>query len=195
MVTSEELLDFFGKGNLVKLENTAHYPKNMRPEDVEFLAETGLPTAVTGLFTVSFTKVPKAFATVSVSTDEDAGGMGLLCLGAPHPESEFRYALNLKQGFVIVLDTAKMVAEVINESLPNFVEFLYRVEQFTQFKSHVLGDQEMGEQAAGTLRYAVELLTAYVGALDSVALANPESWWRTIFTSGPFSLDLRDVTS
>lgn len=190
MVTSEELLNLFGEGNLVKLESTAHYPKNMQPGDVEFLAETGLPAAATGLFTVSFSKVPKAFATVSVSTDEDGAGMGLLCLGAPHPESEFRYALNLKQGFVIVLDTAKMVAEVINESLPNFVEFLYRVEQFTQFKSHVLGEREMDEQAAGTLGYAVELLTTYLGTLDSIALANQECWWRRIFTGDPFSLDL-----
>jgi SUKH-4 immunity protein of toxin-antitoxin system len=186
MVTNKELVDVFGADNVVMLDRSSSRHDRLRPEDVEVLCGTGLPTAIPGLFTIDFDKLPKAFSTITISTDNDGGRMDLLCLGAPDSESEFRYLLNLSQGSIVLLNMEKMMAEVINESLSNFVEFLYRIQQFVQFRSHVSRGREPDDHAVGTLTYAVDILTAYLAELDVTAFGEPECWWWSIFTSGPF---------
>ncbi len=99
--------------------------------------------------------------------------VNVLCLGGPTGTTDMRYCLDLEDGYVILLTLGDQpAAEVVNTTLAEFVEFLYRLGlRFEDIAGRT--SEQMDE-------YTLQL-RAYLAARDPRAFAEPDSWWSMVF--------------
>ncbi|MFJ6598616.1 SUKH-4 family immunity protein [Streptomyces violaceusniger] len=90
-------------------------------------------------------------------------------LGAPHSDSDFRYYLNPLDGQILLacLVAENIEIEIVNESLGNFIEFLYRIGRYKAF-SEAADDSQQADYK--------DLLTAYLATLDPGSLKESDNW-------------------
>ncbi|WP_406306456.1 SUKH-4 family immunity protein [Streptomyces sp. NBC_00885] len=173
MATREELINTFGESNVVTADRQVDSSVKFSPQDSEILFAVGLPARVPGVFQLATKETPQAFTIIPVQSGESR--LNLLCIGAPNYETGLRYCLDLEHGFTLLVDLEDGEVEVVNESLPKFLEFLFRVERFTFFKANSTKQQA---------KEHLHLLRDYLKLLDSHALHDPTGWWSMIFDQG-----------
>lgn len=171
MATQQQLIDLFGAGNITCLDLSDREVFESAGIEAEELFDVGLPDRLSGMFSAEVVADPETFDGVPASI----GGtqVTLVTLGAPHSESDLRYYLNPSDGRILL---ARLVAEnpaieVVNRSLGNFIEFLYRIARYKAFRQGADDDQQADYR---------DLLTAYLAALDPDSLQDPDSWWSMV---------------
>lgn len=168
MTTHAELVEIFGQDrvNFAPAATTNSTSK----VDHESLFQVGLPTRLGGIFSLSVTSDPESFSAFRASSS--GAPLDFLVLGAPNPDSELRYMLDSKNGYVTLVDLGSQEPEMeaVNESLSNFIEFLYRFARFRFFRRSV------DDNPAAVDDYK-ELLEAYLKSIDQFALQDYDSWW------------------
>ncbi len=172
MATYAELAELFSPDGIVRMPLDEALASGIPEEDARLLAEVGVPLFVDVLFTVKVNGDPLAYTLVPISAAED-DGVTVLALGGPTDAEQLRYCLDLDNGYVILLGLGEEpTAEIVNQSLDAFVEFLYR---YALRLKHVAGvsDQQSDEYTAK--------LRGYLAARDPYAFAAPDSWWNMVF--------------
>jgi SUKH-4 immunity protein len=171
MATQQQLIDLFGAGNITCLDLSDREVFKSAGIVADELFDVGLPDRLSGMFSVAVVADPETFDGVPASI----GGsqVTLVTLGAPHSESDLRYYLNPSDGRILL---ARLVAEnpeieIVNESLGNFIEFLYRIGRYKAFRKGANDDQQADYK---------DLLTAYLATLDPGSLRETDNWWSMV---------------
>ncbi|MFF8449465.1 SUKH-4 family immunity protein [Streptomyces leeuwenhoekii] len=172
MATHEEMTELFGAERVVTLARPIAEERGLSESDAEMLCDVGLPKFVDVLFTLDTAEEgPDPFTVVPVA----AGGekTRILVLGGPTDDPSMRYCLDMERGYVILMSfDEEPRAEIVNRTLGDFVEFLYR---FVLRTKHL-------EQAAPQDRGPyTDKLVEYLRARDRYAFAQPDSWWSIVF--------------
>ncbi|MFF0410387.1 SUKH-4 family immunity protein [Kitasatospora sp. NPDC004745] len=171
MATHAELAELFSPQGVIRLDRREAVRHGIAGADVETLAGTGLPARLDVIFGLDVPGEPSAFSMVPIDTGDQV--VQVLCLGGPTGATDMRYCLDLEDGYVILLTLGEEpAAEVVNSTLADFVEFLYRVGLRLEHIRKVT-DEQMDE-------YTRELRT-YLSAQDPRAFAEPDSWWSMVF--------------
>ncbi|MEV7117772.1 SUKH-4 family immunity protein [Kitasatospora griseola] len=171
MATYAELAELFSPDGIVRMPLAAALASGIPEEDARLLAEVGVPVFVDVLFTIKVNGNPLAYTLVPIAAEDD--GVTVLALGGPTDAEQLRYCLDLDNGYVILLGLGEEpTAEIVNQSLDAFVEFLYR---YALRLKHVAGasDRQADEYTAK--------LRDYLAARDPYAFAAPDSWWNMVF--------------
>ncbi|MFI6448665.1 SUKH-4 family immunity protein [Kitasatospora sp. NPDC050543] len=170
MATHAELVELFGPAGVATVGPEALAEQRIPQADAEVLSSTGLPTFLDVLFTTETKGEPQAFTVVPVEAGDEQ--VRVLALGAPTDADDMRYCLDLEHGYVILLTLSpEPAAEIVNRTLDDFVEFLYRLALYSK---HV---ERLGEAEAQA--YTAQL-GDYLRARDQFAFASPESWWSMV---------------
>jgi hypothetical protein len=172
MATHDEMTELFGADRVVTLARPVAEERGLPEADAEVLCYVGVPEFVDVLFTLDTAEGgPDPFTVVPVA----AGGeeTRILVLGGPTDDPAMRYCLDLERGYVILLSfDEEPRAEIVNRTLADFVEFLYR---FALRTKHL-------ERAAPKDRSPyTDKLVEYLRARDPYAFAQPDSWWSMVF--------------
>lgn len=126
LVARWELDETFGEDNVIVMDYELTGEIGAAPLDRRILAYVGLPRRVGSLFTTEVTGSPELFA---VGEFELAGvNKSVLTLGGPPDDERMRFFLDLQEGFVVLirLHEGSAHAEIVNSTLEDFAEFLYR---------------------------------------------------------------------
>ncbi|MFB7269228.1 SUKH-4 family immunity protein [Streptomyces sp. NPDC056244] len=174
MASHAELVHLFGEDNVINLDANASAARGISAEDAKVLAEVGLPTFVDVLFTLKVHGPPKIFTVLPVGSGSES--VNIFILGSPTDSPELRYFLDLKRGYVVLLSRGPdgPQAEIVNSSLTQFIEFLYRV---------ALHKQSTAEATAEERSRGAYDLHAYLAERDSMAFAAPDSWWSIVLNA------------
>ncbi|MGW4817015.1 SUKH-4 family immunity protein [Kitasatospora cineracea] len=171
MATHAELTELFGTEGIVTVPRAEAAANGVPEADARVLAEVGLPAELSVVFSLAAPGEPEAFTLVPVDTGDSV--VKVLCLGGPTGNREMRYCLDLEDGYVILLTLGDQPgAEIVNTTLDDFVEFLYR---FGLRFGHVaaVGDRQADEYT--------EQLRTYLEARDPQAFAEEDCWWSMVF--------------
>ncbi|MFI2211451.1 SUKH-4 family immunity protein [Streptomyces sp. NPDC020141] len=171
MTTYDELARLYGEDNIIRLDAEASLARGITPEDAEFLAHTGMPTYVDVLFTLRVSGNPKVFTVASVDSGRDS--VDVFILGAPTDDPDLRYFIDLRHRYVVLFaaSSSENQAEIVNTSLGDFIEFLYRIS---------LHKQRTADSTSVERSRAAHELHAYLEARDPLAFSEPDSWWSMI---------------
>ncbi|MFF5255146.1 SUKH-4 family immunity protein [Streptomyces leeuwenhoekii] len=171
MATYAELTELFSTEGIVRLSKEDALANKVPEHDAQTLADVGLPAQLDVIFSLDVPGEPAAFTLVPIDTGE--GVVHVLSLGGPAGSTDMRYCLDLDDGYVILLSLGEEPgAEIVNTSLPDFIEFLYR---FGLRLKDITGVTD--EQAD---QYTIQL-RAYLEAKDPQAFAESDSWWSMVF--------------
>ncbi|QKW18294.1 SUKH-4 family immunity protein [Kitasatospora sp. NA04385] len=172
MATHTELTGLFGADGVARVPFDEALASGLSEADARTLSEVGVPAELPVVFSMSAPGEPEAFTLVPVDTGEEV--VEVLCLGGPADSTGMRFCLDLADGYVILLDLGgdEPSAEIVNTTLADFVEFLYR------FALRLVETAEADEPELD--RYTAELRGA-LAARDPLALSDEESWWSMVF--------------
>ncbi|WP_327660314.1 MULTISPECIES: SUKH-4 family immunity protein [unclassified Streptomyces] len=172
MATHEEMTELFGVDRVVTLDRAVADEHGVSGGDADVLCDVGMPVFVDVLFTLDTAdEGPDPFTVVPVS----AGGKEnrILVLGGPTDDPELRYCLDMERGYVILMSFGEQPqAEIVNRTLADFDEFLYRFALRTKHLEHAPPQDRT--------QYT-EKLVEYLRARDKYAFAQPDSWWSMVF--------------
>ncbi|NEB02474.1 SUKH-4 family immunity protein [Streptomyces sp. SID13726] len=172
MATHDEMTELFGADRVVTLDRAVAEERGLSEADAEVLCEVGVPVFVDVLFTLDTADDgPDPFTVVPVA----AGGeeTRILVLGGPTDDPEMRYCLDLDRGYVILLSFGDDPrAEIVNRTLADLVEFLYRFALRTRHLERA-ADQDRAPYT--------DKLVEYLKSRDPYAFAQPDSWWSMVF--------------
>jgi hypothetical protein len=168
LVARWELDETFDEDNVIVMDYERTGEIGAAPLDRRILAYVGLPRRVGSLFTTEVTGSPELFA---VREFELAGGnKSVLTLGGPPDDERMRFFLDIQEGFVVLISfhEGSIQAEIVNSTLDDFVEFLYRF----GLRDRDLRQASIEEDRQYTAGF-VEVLKDF----DSFAFSQPDSWW------------------
>jgi hypothetical protein len=172
MATHDEMTELFGAGRVVTLDRAVAEERGLSEADTEVLCDVGVPKVVDVLFTLDTAEEgPDPFTVVPVS----AGGeeTRILVLGGPTDDPAMRYCLDMERGYVILMSFGdEPQAEIVNRTLADLVEFLYRFALRTKHLEHA-APQDRGPYT--------DKVVEYLRARDRYAFALPDSWWSMVF--------------
>ncbi|MGV9566059.1 SUKH-4 family immunity protein [Streptomyces sp. NPDC003480] len=172
MATHDEMTELFGADHVVTLARSVADERGLSESDAEVLCDVGLPEFVDVLFTLDTAEEgPDPFTVVPVA----AGGeeTRILVLGGPSDDPAMRYCLDMERGYVILMSfDEEPRAEIVNRTLADLVEFLYRFALRTKHLEHA---------APQDRRPYTDKLVEYLRARDRFAFAQPDSWWSMVF--------------
>lgn len=172
MATHDEMTELFGADRVVTLDRAVAEERGLSEADAEVLCDVGVPLFVDVLFTVDTAdEGPDPFTVVPVA----AGGeeTRILVLGGPTDDPEMRYCLDMERGYVILMSFGEEPqAEIVNRTLADLVEFLYRFALRSKHLEHA-APQDRGPYT--------DKLVEYLQARDRFAFAQPDSWWSMVF--------------
>ncbi|MET7617801.1 SUKH-4 family immunity protein [Streptomyces sp. NPDC005408] len=168
VVARWELDEAFGEDDVIVMDYELTGEFGAAPLDRRVLAYVGLPRRVGSIFTTEVVGSPELFA---VREFELAGGnKSVLALGGPPDDERMRFFLDLQEGFVVLISFHEggAQAEIVNSSLDDFVEFLYRF----GLRDKDLSGASIEEDRQYTAGF-VEVLKEF----DPFAFSQPDSWW------------------
>ncbi|MFF4338374.1 SUKH-4 family immunity protein [Kitasatospora sp. NPDC001540] len=165
------MTELFGAGGIVSVPRSDADANGVPDEAARVLAEVGLPAEVGAVFSLAVPGRPKAFTLVPVDVGDRT--VNVLCLGGPTDSDDMRYCLDLEDGYVILLDLGdEPGAEIVNTTLAEFVEFLYR---FGLRMKHTAGSTDRQSDDY------TEQLRTYLEARDPLAFSEEDNWWSMVF--------------
>ncbi|MFB4317412.1 suppressor of fused domain protein [Actinomadura sp. 21ATH] len=167
MATNAELVRVFGEREVVRLDRADAEAGGLSPADVEALCEVGLPASMGFYFSMRVDE-PEAFTVLPVQAEGE--DVPLLVLGGSPDGEPLRFCLDMKRGYVLLLALAEgeeSTAEIVNRTLDDFVEFLYRIE---------LRGQELAGASDEEARAYTAKLAATLEARDPEAFGEERLW-------------------
>ncbi|GHJ35079.1 SUKH-4 family immunity protein [Streptomyces sp. TS71-3] len=166
MAAHAELAEIFGEENIEKMGYREALRTGLSEVDALILSHVGLPKSVGAIFTTQLKGSPPLFA---VRNFDDNGDNRALIIGGPEDDHRMRYFLNVRDGFVgLIAFHDEPHGEVVNTTLGDFVEFIYRIAQ--RDISEQPGSGEEGLQEA-------DMLAALLIDRDPHAFRNEDTWW------------------
>ncbi|GAA2084490.1 hypothetical protein GCM10009759_03580 [Kitasatospora saccharophila] len=171
MATHSELTALFGDEGVITVPRSKTAANGVPDAAAQTLADVGLPAELQVIFSLAAPGQPEAFTLVPVDTGDSI--TKVLCLGGPTGSNDMRFCLDLEDGYVILLTLGDQPgAEIVNTTLDDFVEFLYR---FGLRLKHISAssDQQADEYT--------EQLRKYLEARDPQAFAEEDTWWSMVF--------------
>lgn len=172
MATHDEMTELFGADRVVTLARPVAAERGLSEADANVLCDVGVPDFVDVLFTLDTSDGgPDPFTVVPVA----AGGeqTRILVLGGPTDDPSMRYCLDMERGYVILMSFGEEPqAEIVNRTLVDFVEFLYRF---------VLRARHLEHAAPQDRSPYTKQLVEYLRTRDRYAFAQPDSWWSMVF--------------
>ncbi|NIH84107.1 SUKH-4 family immunity protein [Amycolatopsis granulosa] len=168
MITHQDMVDLYGRDNVITLTHQEVDRLGVAPRDAEVLTTVGLPRMSAPFFTTETQGGPEFLRVIDVTT-RDGKKHREVIVGGPPGDSGMRFSLSAYERFVMLvqLDGTKPRGEVVNNNLGEFVEFLYRIEMFTQ---DVASDPTVKEQLFDDLEGALT-------GIDPFSFELPENWW------------------
>ncbi|GAA4884391.1 SUKH-4 family immunity protein [Kitasatospora terrestris] len=171
MATHAELTELFGAEGVITLPRGEAAAGGVPDADAQVLAEVGLPAELDVIFSLAAPGAHEAFTLVPIDTGE--GIVKVLCLGGPTGSPDMRYCLDLEDGYVILLTLGEQpAAEIVNTTLADFIEFLYRFG--LRFQHIAAVDDRQADEYTEQLR-------KYLEARDPQAFAEDDNWWSMVF--------------
>ncbi|GAA2511582.1 SUKH-4 family immunity protein [Streptomyces longisporus] len=172
MATHDEMTELFGVGHVVTLDRSAAEERGLSQADAEVLCDVGVPKYVDVLFTLDTAEEgPDPFTVVPVAVGDEE--TRILVLGGPTDDPAMRYCLDMERGYVILMSFGEEPqAEIVNRTLADLVEFLYRFALRTKHLERA-APQDRGPYT--------DKLVEYLRARDRYAFAQPDSWWSMVF--------------
>ncbi|MFH9006045.1 SUKH-4 family immunity protein [Streptomyces afghaniensis] len=170
MITHQEMVELYGVENVVTLDGQEVERLDLRPQDAEVLTSVGLPRFSPPYFTTEVQGGPEFLHVINVTT-RDGKNHREVIFGGPPGDPGMRFSLSAYERFIMLvqLEGAKPRGEVVNNNLPEFVEFLYRIEMHTQ---RVRADPVIKEESLDELRNTLE-------GIDPFSFERSEDWWAT----------------
>lgn len=168
MASHQELVDAFGRGNVLTLTPASCRAIGVSKSDELLLTAVGIPRTIGPLFTTEVVGSPPLFSARRFI--EDGEQNFALILGGPQDNSQMRYYLNVREGFVGLMDFYEEApqAEIVNTVLADFIHFLYRFG--LRYTSPAL-------KTISERRNANEALLKELQQRDPFALRSSETWW------------------
>ncbi|TWV32619.1 hypothetical protein FRZ03_33655 [Streptomyces misionensis] len=168
MITHQDMVDLYGRDNVITLPEQEADRLGVTPQDAEVLTTVGLPRGSAPFFTTEVRGGPEFLRVIDVTT-RDGKKHREVIVGGPPGDSGMRFSLSAYERFVMLvqLDGTKPRAEVVNNNLGEFVEFLYRIERFTQ---GIAADPTAKEELLDDLRGALM-------DIDPFSFELSENWW------------------
>ncbi|MFB7495715.1 SUKH-4 family immunity protein [Streptomyces sp. NPDC056161] len=166
MASHGELVEIFGERNIETFDYREALRIGLDEEDALILSHVGLPKNCGALFTTEVEGSPPLFAVRNFSDD---GANRAVILGGPRDDPKMRYFLNVRDSFVgLIAFHDEPRGEVVNSTLGDFVEFLYRIARRDVSPTP-------GSSAEG-VRDADELAEILIDR-DPHAFREPDTWW------------------
>lgn len=168
MITRQQMVDLYGPENLVTLTEEDVELLGLRAEDAEALTVVGLPRRSPPFFTTDVQGGPEFLRVIDVTT-RDGKKHREVIIGGPPGDPGMRFTLSVYEQFVMLaqLGGVKPRGEVVNNNLPEFIEFLYRIEMHSK---RVAVDPAAKEESLDELRNTL------VG-IDPFSFELHEDWW------------------
>ncbi|MGW7579740.1 SUKH-4 family immunity protein [Kitasatospora sp. NPDC054768] len=171
MATHAELTKLFSPQGVITLPREEAVRNKLPQADIDALADVGLPAHLDAFFSINVTGEPSAFTLVPIDTGDAV--VNVLCLGGPPAATDGRFCLDLEDGYIILLQLGEQpAAEIVNTSLAQFTEFLYRIGLRYE---HIHGRTD--DEADDYTRK----LRDYLAARDPQAFAAEDTWWSMVF--------------
>ncbi|MEU5365641.1 SUKH-4 family immunity protein [Streptomyces sp. NPDC005925] len=168
MITHQEMVELYGVENVVTLSVQEAERLDLRPRDAEVLTTVGVPRRSSPFFTTEVEGGPEFLRVIDVAT-RDGKKHREVIVGGPPGDSGMRFSLSAYESFVMLvqLGGTKPRGEVVNNNLPEFIEFLYRIESHTR---RVSADPAAEEESLDQLRNTLT-------QLDPFSFEVPDNWW------------------
>ncbi|MER6424221.1 SUKH-4 family immunity protein [Streptomyces sp. NPDC001137] len=172
MAPHDEMTELFGAGRVVTLDRAVAEERGLSEADAEVLCHVGVPVFVDALFTLDTAdEGPDPFTVVPVAAGDEE--TRILVLGGPTDDPAMQYCLDMERGYVILMSFGEEPqAEIVNRTLADLVEFLYRFALRTEHLEHA-SPQDYGPYT--------DKLVEYLRARDRYAFAQPDSWRCMVF--------------
>lgn len=166
MASRDELVEIFDEENIVTISYREALKIGLGEEDALVVSHVGLPRNCGAIFTTQIEGSPPLFAVRNFSDD---GANRAVILGGPRDDPKMRYFLNIRDRFVglIVFDDDPR-GEVVNSTLGDFVEFLYRV---------ALRDSSPTPASAEEGEREIDQLAEALINRDPHAFRESDTWW------------------
>ncbi|MER6333086.1 SUKH-4 family immunity protein [Streptomyces sp. NPDC001034] len=168
MITYQDMVNLYGRENVVTLAEQEVERLGLAPQDAEVLTSVGVPRLSAPFFTTEVQGGPEFLRVVNVAT-RDGKKHREVIVGGPPGDPGMRFSLSAYERFVMLvqLEGTKPRGEVVNNNLPEFVEFLYRIERYTQgVAAYPAAREELFDDLQGTLM-----------DIDPFSFELSENWW------------------
>ncbi|MCX4910043.1 SUKH-4 family immunity protein [Streptomyces sp. NBC_00878] len=139
----------------------------LSPADSDFLVHVGLPRHAPPFFTTQVEGGPDFLEVIDFTTSE--GEQRELVVGGPPGDPEMRFSLDVNEGFITlaVLRGDDSHGEIVNNSLGDFIEFIYRIDEHAR---RVAGDPSVREES-------LQELSAHLRSIDQFSFERADDWW------------------
>ncbi|MFG2928082.1 SUKH-4 family immunity protein [Streptomyces achromogenes] len=168
MIAHQDMVDLYGRENVITLTAQEVGRLGLADGDAEVLTTVGLPRLSAPFFTTDVQGGPEFLRAIDVTTSDGKKHREVI-LGGPTGDPGMRFSLSAYERFVMLvqLGGTKPRGEVVNNNLPEFVEFLYRIERYSQGAA---ADPAVKEELLEDLRDALI-------AIDPFSFELAENWW------------------
>ncbi|GAA3774214.1 hypothetical protein GCM10022225_72430 [Plantactinospora mayteni] len=168
MITHEELVEAFGEDNVVLLDAEKARSAGLSEMDMLILTHVGFPRYAGPLFTTDIVGQPALFQV----EEFPANGVinRVMFLGGPEDDDQARFFLDIPDGFIVfmALTDDGSEAEVINSTLSDFLEFVYRFG---------VRYQSPAPETIEEVRQETDELDALLRDRDPHAFRQAQTWW------------------
>ncbi len=166
MASHDELVEIFGEERLATIPYRDALEIGLDEEDALVVSHVGLPRDCGAIFTTRVEGSPPLFAVRNFSDD---GANHAMILGGPRDDPEMRYFLNVRDRFVgLIVFGDEPRGEVVNSTLGDFVEFLYRI---------ALRDSAAEPSSTAEKEQEADQLAEILINRDPHAFRESDTWW------------------
>ncbi|MFF9021912.1 SUKH-4 family immunity protein [Streptomyces eurythermus] len=168
MITHQDMVDLYGRDNVITLSGEEVGRLGLTAQDAEVLTTVGIPRLSAPFFTTEVQGGPEFLRVIDVTT-RDGKKHREVIFGGPPGDPGMRFSLSAYERFVMLVQFGgtKPRGEVVNNNLPEFVEFLYRIERYDRA---VAADPAVKEELLEDLRDALI-------DIDPFSFELAENWW------------------
>lgn len=166
MASHAELVEIFGEENIATIPYRDALEIGLDEEDALVVSHVGLPRDCGAIFTTHVEGSPPLFAVRNFSDD---GANRAVILGGPRDDPQMRYFLSVRDGFVgLITFGDEPRGEVVNSTLGDFVEFLYRI---------ALRDSAPEPSSTAEREQEADQLAEILIDRDLHAFRDSDTWW------------------
>lgn len=167
MISHQQMVNLYGPENVVTLATQEVELLELHLEDAQVLTTVGLPRHQPPFFTTEVEGGPEFLRAIDVSTHNGKEHREVI-IGGPPGDPDMRFTLSAYERFIMLVQFEGTTrGEVANNDLPEFVEFLYRIEEHSR---RTAADPTVKQESLDDLRNVLM-------DLNPVAFELSEDWW------------------
>ncbi|WP_326795920.1 SUKH-4 family immunity protein [Streptomyces sp. NBC_01808] len=168
MIKHQQMTDLYGPENILTLTDQDIEHLGLHAEDAAAITSIGLPRTSSPYFTTEVHGEPGFLNVTDVTTGKGKEHREIV-IGGPPGDSGIRFSLSAYDRFITLIQFGgtKPRGEVVNNNLPEFIEFLYRIELH---RENVAADPGIEQESLDALR-------STLAGIDPFSFELPEDWW------------------